>query len=181
MAKTYKKAVKKKLSKKEMDIHPPQKLFSFYIKLAGLFAFFIILIAYSDYKGYFNPDLKNNHTLKKWNSFYEFTKTNNVDILLLGNSHLYTGINPKNLSLALGANAFILASPGTNVSDSYWSLKEALKSCDPKVVIIETYGINGFNPYQLEAGSLSDQFKSFSARKDFVTKLESTPYLFSSP
>src|SRR5690606_25228445 len=89
-------------------------------------------------------------------------------------------INPKNLSAVLGVNSFILASPGTNIADTYYSLKEALKNTDPKLVVIETYGITKFNPYNLKDGSLSDQFKSFYARKDFSTKIMSTPFLFKS-
>lgn len=135
-------------------------------------------LLYIDSYGYFEPDDNNNHTIKKWNSFYEFTKRSNVDIVLIGNSHLYTGINPKNLSTALGLNAFILASPGTNTADSYYALKEALKRCTPSVVVMETYGINKFEPYKIKAGLLSDQFKSFAARRDLAIKLLSTPYLF---
>lgn len=135
-------------------------------------------VNYFDSIGYFNPNNVNNHTKKKWDAFYDFTTQNNVDILLLGNSHLYTGINPKNLSNALGGNAFILASPGTNIADTYYSLLEALEVTKPQIVVIETYGINAFNPYELEGSALSDQFKSFSARKNVVKKLESTPYLF---
>jgi hypothetical protein len=137
------------------------------------------LIFYIDYKGYFNPNKSNDHTLKKWNSFYELTdKNTEIDVMLFGNSHLYTGINPKNLSLALGANAFLFAAPGTSVSDSYFGIKEALKKSKPKLIILETYGINEFNNYEFKDGALSDQFGSFSARKDFTTKLISTPYLF---
>jgi len=146
---------------------------------ALLFVLMIVLmIVYSDMEGYFNPSQANNHTEKKWNSFYEFTKNNNVDILLLGNSHLYTGINPKTLSAVLGVNSFILASPGTHIIDTYFSLKEALKITKPKIVIIETYGINQFNPYEFKKGPLSEQLKSFSSRKDFLSKIISMPYLF---
>lgn len=150
------------------------------IKFFLLLAVLILAIYYSDKKGFFNPDRANDHTLRKWDSYYEFTKRNNVDILLIGNSHLYTGINPKNLSNTLGANAFILAAPGTQISDSYFSLKEALKRSKPSLVVIETYAIRDLDQYNLSKGSLSDQLKSFSARKDFLTKLGSTPYLFSS-
>ena len=139
----------------------------------------LIAIVFTDKKGFFNPDNRNNHTLKKWDSFYDFTKKNDLDILLIGNSHLYTGINPKNLSCALGVNAFILASPGTRVIDHYYSLEEAIKVSKPKLVIIETYGIKEHEVFQLKKGPLSDQFKSFSARRDFSLKLKSTPYLFS--
>lgn len=177
---THKKNIKNKHQsrKKAKESLSPKKVKLFFFKLTGLLIIIALVIAYSDFKGYFNPSMKNNHTVKKWDAFYDFTKQNNVDILLLGNSHLYTGINPKNLSLTLGANAFILASPGTYVDDSYWGLKEALKYCTPRVVVLETYCIDDFNPYELDEGNLSSQFKSFAGRKDFVTKLESTPFLF---
>ena len=152
------------------------------ITLKSLFIIVVIGVAiyYSDNKGYFNPDESNNHTKRKWDSFYNFTEHNNVDVLLLGSSHLYSGIDPKNLSTTLGVNAFILASPGTNIIDTYYSLKESIKKTKPKLVVIETYGINDSNPYELKDGNLSDQFKSFYARKDFFTKITSTPYLFKS-
>ena len=137
------------------------------------------IIIYFDINGYFNPDETDNHTKRKWDSFYDFTLENNIDILLLGNSHLYTGINPKTLSASLGVNSFILAAPGTKIIDSYFCLKEALKKTKPKLVIIETYGINSFSPYDFKEGNLSDQLKSFSARKDFLSKMYSMPYIFS--
>ena len=158
---------------------PQPPVIIFLLKICILMLMILGLIIYSDKKGNFNPSMQNNHTIKKWDSFYNFSKHNNVDILLLGNSHLYTGINPKNLSITLGTNAFILASPGTNVADSYWALKEALRKCKPKAVVLETYVITNFNPYQLKLDALSNQFTSFSARKDILTKIQSTPYLFS--
>ena len=146
--------------------------------LVFLIGFFLV-IRHIDNQGYFNPDESNNHTKKKWDSYYDFTKKNNVDIVLVGNSHLYSGINPKNLSNALGCNAFILASPGTNIADSYYALKEALKRTEAKLVVLETYGIKSFNPHKLKEGELSNQLKSFSARKDLKTKIKSLPFLFS--
>lgn len=137
-----------------------------------------LLIRFIDSKGYFNSDESNNHTRRKWDSFYKFTKRNNVDVLLIGNSHLYTGVNPKNLSVALGANAFILASPGANITDSYFTLKEAMKRSDVKLVVLETYGITDFNPKVQNKDALSYQFQRFEARKDLLTKLTSTPVLF---
>ena len=147
-------------------------------KITLLTIVIFVTIIFSDYKGYFNPNNKNNHTLKKWDYFYEFSKKNDVDILLIGSSHLYTGINPKNLSSALGVNSFILASPGTRVIDHYYTLEEALKVSTPKVIIIETYGLRDHEPYKLTKGLLSDQFKSFSARRNTLLKLQSTPLLF---
>jgi hypothetical protein len=150
----------------------------FSLKVLLFFSICGAAILYSDKKGYFNPDESNNHTKRKWDVFYELSKEIEIDVLMLGNSHLYTGINPENLCTNLGVNAFILASPGTHIGDTYFALKEALKTNKPKLVIIETFGINNFNPYELDGEVLSNELKSFSARKDFISKASSTPFLF---
>jgi hypothetical protein len=174
------KGKKNKNNTEPKEQHPYKKpLLRATLKSVFFISVLLIGLFYSDYKGYFNPNQANNHTLKKWDWFYKFTKKNNVDILLLGNSHLYSGINPKNLSATLGANSFIIATQSTNISDTYFGLKEALRSCEPKLVIIETFGINNFNPYDLKEGSLTDQFKSFSARRNIIDKADATPLLFS--
>ena len=43
---------------------------------AAIFAF--------DKSGIFAPDQANFHEKRRWDSFYEFTKSNNVDVLLIG-------------------------------------------------------------------------------------------------
>lgn len=149
------------------------------VKFLLLFSGVVALVVYTDKKGYFEPDQSNNHTSKKWNSFYEFTETNTVDVVLVGNSHCYAGVNPKNLSEAIGANCFVLASPGTSIMDSYYCLEEALERTHPVVAIIETYGISNSENHHLSGGGLSDQFKSFNARKNLELKISSTPMLFS--
>jgi hypothetical protein len=149
------------------------------VKFVLLFSAVVALVVYTDKKGYFEPDQSNNHTSKKWNAFYEFTETDTVDVVLVGNSHCYAGVNPKNLSEAIGANCFVLASPGTSIMDSYYCLEEALERTHPVVAIIETYGISNSENRHLKGGGLSDQFKSFNARKNLNLKLSSMPMLFS--
>lgn len=147
-------------------------------KFVLLFSVFVVVLVYLEEKKVFESNNINNHTQKKWDAFYKFTKRNNVDVLLIGNSHLYTGINPKTLSSRLGANSFILASPGTSTADYYYSLKEALSRTKPKVVVIETYGINGTDPKKSSGSILTDQIKSFAARKNLPQKLASSTSLF---
>lgn len=146
-----------------------------------LFSVMIIsVVAWTDYQGYFNPDYTNDHTRRKWNAYYELTRKAPVDVVMIGNSHLYTGINPEHLSNALGATCFILASPGTTMTDAYFTLKEAVKVKKPKMVILETFTLYDYESHELKAGALSDQFKSFAARKDVGQKLSSMPVLFQS-
>lgn len=137
-----------------------------FFKVIGFTIIIIAIVFFSDSKGYFNPDYSNDHTRRKWNAYYKFTKTQPVDVVLVGNSHLYTGISPENLSNALGANCFILASPGTTLTDAYFCLKEAITVYKPKIAVVETFSMNDYDSYKLKAGTLSDQFKSFSARKN---------------
>lgn len=138
------------------------------------------VVYFTDEKGYFNPDYTNDHTRRKWNAFYEFTKHQPVDVVMVGNSHLYTGVSPEHLSNALGASCFILASPGTTMTDTYYSLKEAIKVRKPRLAVVETFTLNDYDSHDLKPGTLSEQFKSFSARKDVLEKLLSTPVLFAS-
>ena len=148
-------------------------------KFIVLFVIVASVVVYTDKKGYFEPDQSNNHTSRKWDSFYEFTKKDTVDVVLVGNSHCYAGVNPKNLSAAIGATCFVLASPSTTIMDSYYCLKEALERTQPTVAIIETYGINNSVNHELTKGALSEQFKSYNARKNVPLKLSSMPVLFS--
>ncbi len=162
---------------------PVQKVKShrdFLLKFLMFSAIVAGVIYYTDAKGYFNPDYTNDHTRRKWNAYYEFTKRNPVDVVMVGNSHLYTGVSPEHLSNALGASCFILASPGTTMTDTYYSLKEAIKVRKPKLAVIETFTLNDYDSHELKPGTLSEQFKSFSARKDKIEKLLSTPVLFAS-
>lgn len=158
----------------------PKTIYYFLLRII-LFSFAIVaIVVFTDRMGYFNPDYSNDHTRRKWNTYYEFVKKQPVDIVLVGNSHLYTGLNPDNLSNTLGANCFILASPGTTLTDSYFCLKEAIAVNKPKIAIVETFTINDYDNHKIKDGTLSDQFKSFSARKNIVQKMLSTPLLFTS-
>ena len=149
------------------------------IKFVVLLAIAVSVVIFTDKKGYFEPDQSNEHPAKKWNAFYEFTENDTVDVVLVGNSHCFSGINPENLSTALGANCFVLASPATTIMDSYYCLKEALMRTCPKVAVIETYGINNSVNHNLKANIVSEQFRSFNARKNLPMKIASTPVLFS--
>lgn len=136
------------------------------------------VLAFTDSKDWFEADRANNHTEKKWNAFYDFTRKNNVDVAMVGNSRMYTGLNPQHLTNALDANCFVLASPGTNIVDSYFCLKEAFARTKPRIAVIETFTIYDGNTRDLRGQELSDQFKSFSARKNIFQKLCSLPVLF---
>ena len=180
--KQQKKKMIQKNQKEKPELAPqkPKSIRELLAKVAILAAATICVIYFSDQKDWFAPDATNNHAQRKWDSYYQFTQKNEVDIVMVGNSHLYAGINPKNLSCALGANCFILAAPGTTITDAYYCLKEALTVSKPKIAVIETYAISDYKTHDFKDGALSDQFQSFKARKNLKQKLLSTPVLFAS-
>ena len=171
---------KKKVSQKEktnVSLQIEKSWALLLTKLGIVFLVVISVIHYTDYKAYFEDQSHEykNRVYKRWNAFYDFSKRDSIDILLVGNSHIYQGIEPAALSTTLGVNSFILASPGESIKDTYFSLREALKNCNPKVVIIETFGITHVPSENTELTSMLP----FNARKDVVEKLYSMPYLFS--
>ena len=139
------------------------------------------VVALLDARRVFAQEEGNNHTGKRWYYLYKYAKQkkNAIDVLVLGNSHAYTGLLPEVLSKELGRRCFILASQGNRITDSYYMLEEALTVCKPKLLVIETYTIRNYRQRQLSGIDLSCQFQSFENRRNTWLKLKSTPFLFS--
>ncbi|MDR3329384.1 MAG: hypothetical protein LBS63_04680 [Prevotellaceae bacterium] len=153
----------------------PMRWTAFFVKLAVIFAAVVLVVIYTDHKGYFVADPSNNHIDRKWKSFYTFTKTRNADVILLGNSHVVTGVEPYILSDALGCSCFILAQSGVNIKDCWFQLSEALEHTEPKLVIIETFSIDGNEAFEENIVPLT---QSFEAHKDVARKLLAMPAMF---
>lgn len=114
---------------------------------------------------------------KRWEGFYQVVKSDSIDVILLGNSHIYTGIHPAMLSNLLSCNCFLLADASISVKDNYFALEEALQHSRPKLVVLETYGL-----CQRDADDETHdimRIQSFDARKDRLMKLKSMPQLLS--
>ena len=72
------------------------------------------------------------------NSFYRLEE-NSLDVLMLGSSHLYYGVQPNILWGEHGITAYAMGSPQQTIATSYLLLKEALKYQKPKVLLLESY------------------------------------------
>lgn len=71
-------------------------------------------------------------------SFYEVEK-DSLDVLFLGSSHLYYGVQPNELWREYGMTSYVLGSPEQTAATSYFLLKEAFRYQKPKVVALESY------------------------------------------
>ena len=153
----------------------PFRWIVFSAKIVLLLIAVVAAVLYTDKKEYFRADQSNNHIDRKTKSFYKFTKTKNIDVLLLGNSHIVTGVDPFVLSAATSSNCFIFAQSGVDIMDCWYHLCEALRYTNPKLVIVETYTIN-----RNEKDGVIPLTQSFEAHRNGFYKLRAMPAMFSS-
>ena len=71
--------------------------------------------------------------------FFEEAKKDNIDVFLLGSSHVINGINPIQLFDETGITAYNLGGYGSVHLSSYWQMMLALDYCKPKMVVIDSY------------------------------------------
>lgn len=147
-------------------------------RLLIVFLAALAVVIYTDKKRYFITDQIDPHHEQRWESIYEITPHHPIDIVVLGNSHVNTGIEPSTLSCILGCTAFDMAPSGITIADSYYCLKELLTHTTPRLVVIETYLMRGTKGPALEGAALADEFRSFYPRRNLRIKLESLPVLF---
>lgn len=94
--------------------------------------------------------LKSEDGIEQMKSFY-LQKENTVDVLLVGSSHIYCNVNTGELWDTYGMSAFDLGGAEQPYWNSYYYIKEALKTQRPKVIVMNVTipGIR-FDDYQSE-------------------------------
>lgn len=69
------------------------------------------------------------------------TEDDLMDVVFMGSSHCYAGINPTILWDEYGISAFDMAVSGQDKDSTYYMLKELLKTQSPEVVFVDAYGL----------------------------------------
>lgn len=69
---------------------------------------------------------------------YKYEKKNTVDVMLYGNSDLYSGFSPMELFKDSGVTAFGCGVAKQTVSGIFQQMKKSFKKQTPKVVVLET-------------------------------------------
>lgn len=77
---------------------------------------------------------------KKYNDFFKMS--DQVDVLFLGSSHVLNGVNPALLFDEYGITSYNMAMHGGVMSESYWTLINALDYCSPKCVVVDLWSLN---------------------------------------
>lgn len=82
--------------------------------------------------------------MKDGDGIYDLTKfyeleDNTVDVLILGSSHAFEDFNTGTLWDEFGTSSFVLGGSSQPMWNTYYYLKEALKTQSPKVIVLEGY------------------------------------------
>lgn len=75
--------------------------------------------------------------------FYEL-EDNSVDVLILGSSHAFSHFNTATLWNEYGMAAYVFGASNQPMWNTYYYLKEALKTQKPELIILEGYRTNTF-------------------------------------
>jgi hypothetical protein len=124
--------------------------------------------------GNFFKESEENHNHFRWHSLASFQDSIDIDVLIIGNSHAFTGVNAKQLSSSLGMTSFVLANNGIAAKVAYWNLKEALELCSPKLIILETSLLNQKQTKVDDVATLVSSLRAEHARLNPKFKFAST-------
>lgn len=88
---------------------------------------------------------------KSANRYYMLSKeledTKKYDVLIFGSCHAYTSFNPIYFEAEYGIAAYNMANPSEIIPATYLRMSEQIKKRNPKVVLVETWGVNPYETY----------------------------------
>lgn len=77
----------------------------------------------------------------EWYGFYHYVEKNSIDVVAIGSSHIYQGVNPVLLWKDYGIAGYDFSVGALPIWYSYAYLQEVLKTQTPKVVLLDVYMI----------------------------------------
>ena len=124
--------------------------------------------------------LKSYDGLYTMQQFYKQPK-DTVDLLVLGSSHAYVNIDPGILWEEYGVPAYDLGGGVQPLWNTYFYLKEALKTQTPKLIVLDAYTVTFNQEYNDNGRAVSNTFgMKWSRDKVNAMKLSAPPDKLSS-
>lgn len=124
-------------------------------------------------------------------------KSKSVDVLAIGNSDLYSAMNPLQIWKEHGYTSYVCAEPQQSIFAAYYMLKEVLTCQKPKVVLLEVdelfsknesedidEALNNAIKYTFPLFEYHSRWKDLTAEDfkdndpDYNTRMESKGYIF---
>lgn len=120
--------------------------------------------------------LERKESAAKLDPFFE--RAQDIDVLFLGSSHVLGAVYPQELWRDYGIASYNLGSYNDTVPVSYWTLRNALEVCSPKLVVLDIDGIGYYSKVNENSSDLHTALDSLPLSR---TKLEAIEDLLSDP
>lgn len=100
---------------------------------------------------------ENTASTSTWQEYRELEE-NTVDVLFLGTSHVYFGIDPMYIYDRSGITSYVFGGPGLRFDLTYITLEDALKTQKPSVVFLDMSAVQfDFQQTEAKCHKVSDQ------------------------
>lgn len=90
-------------------------------------------------------------------TFYE-AEDNTIDVMFFGSSHMFVNVNTAVLWDEYGIAAYNLGGSEQRMWNTYYYMKEALKTQTPKVLVVDCYGVTFSDEFQQQSGIIKNTF-----------------------
>ncbi len=90
-------------------------------------------------------------------TFYE-AEENSIDVMFFGSSHMFVNVNTAVLWDEYGIAAYNLGGSEQRMWNTYYYMKEALKTQTPKVLVVDCYGVTFSEEFQQQSGIIKNTF-----------------------
>ena len=110
--------------------------------------------------------LEEKESLNRYAAF--FSEKQDIDVFLLGSSHMRHGILPMELWGEYGISSYNLAADGDTIAVSYWTLVNALDYKKTSVVVLDVYDFVPGYKHNPSWRQVHQQFDAFPASKNKV-------------
>lgn len=87
-------------------------------------------------------DVKDNTASTSTFMEYRDLEENTVDVIFIGTSHVLYGIDPMHIYEETGVTSYVFGGPGLRMDLTYLTLKDALKTQSPKVIMLDASGLH---------------------------------------
>lgn len=89
--------------------------------------------------------LENKSARVQYEAFFE--SETNFDVIFLGTSHMYNTILPQELWNEFGITSYNWGYSNCTTAENYYILQEVLKYTDPKLIVLDMYGLLAYENY----------------------------------
>lgn len=110
----------------------------------------------------------------QWDVFYE-EEENSIDMLCMGSSHVFENVNTGVLWDEYGIASFDLCGSRQPLWNTYYYLKEALKTQTPKLIVVDVYSALQQEEYSDESRIIKNNYGLKPSRDKIESVMVSSP------